>query len=227
MPADYPQYYQVEDPLGNVFALVCVEAEDKMTAIQRSELPNRFGVVLCKNFADLNEAVPGQAFGIAQPEFDNVLFNEWGFELSDAVLNGNVIEDLAEVEVNNDEEVSEPTPDATPESTQADGGTDGTTTGQDVQDATGTDASESGEPAVEDTEPVADTDSQPVSEPTTEDADSVDGSGDGTVEDAGTGNEASTPEPDNDSPANPETVQPAEPSGDAGSDSVKKEEAAA
>lgn len=84
---EFPQYYHVEDLYGNVFAVVCKEADTDFTVIQKRDVRKSFVVSKVTSEAAVKDIAPGQLLGCSIDDYQDVLDREFGFKLSIAALN--------------------------------------------------------------------------------------------------------------------------------------------
>lgn len=84
---EFPQYYHVEDPYGNVFAVVCKESDTEYTVIQKRDVRKSFVVSRVSSEAAVKDLAPGQLLGCSIDDYQDVLDREFGFKLSPAALN--------------------------------------------------------------------------------------------------------------------------------------------
>lgn len=207
MSDQYPQYYQVEDPAGNPFALVAAESENLITVIQRRDVSNSFIITRLSNMGDVSAIAPGQMLGLHAIDFAKLIQVDWRvFNLSDAVMNAKV---AAGVETPKKEEPNVLDNTAKPERVE---------TEKPPADVSGTDSATDDdapkpepvdEQPADTNEPPPNGDGNPVSEPeggSKAEADS--GSDEGTGGDTGTGAEAKTAKPKPDTNADNADVSP-------------------
>lgn len=84
MNNEFPKYLKATDLDGNTIALLVIEAKERTTIIERNGALNR---VSFRTVKDVHEAdVGGQVVNIEADEYDQILYDQWKFDVSDAVL---------------------------------------------------------------------------------------------------------------------------------------------
>ncbi len=106
---EFPQYYHVEDLVGNVFAVVCREHETSYTVIQRRDVRKSFIVSKVTSEAAVKEAAPGQMLGASAHDYDEVLKKEFGFTLSRDALHATYIKSEGKLDAEKSESLRNPT----------------------------------------------------------------------------------------------------------------------
>lgn len=85
MSDQLPTYKKIVDPNGRPIGLVVVETDTQTTIIERSEAQNR---VAFRKVSSLGDAlVGGQVLNIEAEEYEDILFGQWKFSISQEVLN--------------------------------------------------------------------------------------------------------------------------------------------